>query len=151
MLKWVPSKSLSQAGASCSALTIPLLLCLTTPSRHLSETANIFLQPPALHSHGSVPLLPPHLCLALRGAAGSKLMYDYCEIESSFRQWQREWKGRGFGGRMAKTELKGAQTLFNTFSVELFCYLVQMNKITRWCFKPITSLPLLRAGNLVLH
>lgn len=32
---------------------------------------------------------------------------------------------------MAKTELKGAQTLFNTFSVELFCYLVQMNKITR--------------------
>lgn len=151
MLKWVPSKSLSQAGASCSALTIPLLLRLTTPSRHLSETANIFLQPPALHSHGSVPLLPPHLCLALRGAAGSKLMYDYCEIESSFRQWQSEWEGRGLGGRIAKTELKGAQTLFGMFSAELFCYLVQMNKITHWCFKPITSLPLLRAGNLVLH
>lgn len=32
----------SRAAASCSALTIPLLLRLTTPSRHLSETANIF-------------------------------------------------------------------------------------------------------------
>lgn len=84
------SKCSSECPPSCSALTIPLLLRLTTPSRHLSETANIFLQPPALHSHGSVPLLPPHLCLALRGAAGSKLMYDYCEIESSFRQWQSE-------------------------------------------------------------
>lgn len=150
MLKWMPSKSLCQAGASCSALAIPLLLRLTTPSRHLSETANIFLQPPALRSHGSVPLLPPHLCLALRGAASSKLMYDYCEIDSSFRQWQMEWERRGFGGRMANTELR-AQTLFGTFSAGLFSYLVQMNKITHWCFKPITSLPLLKAGNLALH
>lgn len=143
-----PSRS---AGASSSALTIPLLLRLTTPSRHLSETENIFLQPPALRSHGSVPLLPPHLCLPLPGAAGSKFMCDYCEIESSFKQWHREWEGRGFRGRMAKTELEGAQTLFGTFSAGLFCYLVQMNKITHWCFKPITSLPLLRAGNLVVH
>ena len=48
-------------------------------SKHLPRP-----QPPALHSHGSVPLLPPHLCLALRGAAGSKLIYDYCETELCF-------------------------------------------------------------------
>lgn len=48
-------------------------------SKHLPRP-----QPPALRSHGSVPLLPPHLCLALWGAAGSKLIYDYCEMEPCF-------------------------------------------------------------------
>lgn len=104
----------SRAGASCSALTIPLLLRLTTPSRHLSETANIFCSLQRWLAW-LCAALPPHLCLALRGAAGSKLMRDYCETEPGFRQWHREWEGRGFGGRMAKTELEGAQTLFGTF------------------------------------
>lgn len=83
-----PSPSLRQEQLLCSDHTF------APPSHHpepaLERDREHLLQPPALRSHGSVPLLPPHPCLALRGAAASKLMYDYCEIESSFRQWQRE-------------------------------------------------------------
>lgn len=66
-------------------------------------------------SHGSVPPLPPHLCRALRGAASSKLMYDCCEIESSFRQWQMEWEGKGFGREDGKDWARGGTDPFRYF------------------------------------
>lgn len=125
------------------------------PSHHpepaLERDREHLLQPPALRSHGSVPLLPPHLCRALRGAAASKLMCDYWEIQPSFRQWQREGEGRGFGGRWQRLSWRGHRPCSVLSVWGCVCYLVQMNKITHWCFKPITSLPLLKAGNLALH
>jgi len=78
-------KSLSQAAASRSALTVPLFLRLTTPSRHFSETANIFPDHSLQRSTHMAPCrFPPHLCLALQEAAGSKPIYGYCETELCF-------------------------------------------------------------------
>lgn len=87
-----------QKSCSVPSPWVPFFRRLTTPSWHFRETANILpgwiavLTVPA--SHDSVRLLPQHLCLALRRAAGFKLIYDYCEIELCFMFWQKEWEGR---------------------------------------------------------
>lgn len=110
-----------------SALTIPLFLRLTTPSRHLSETANIFRpQPPAPAHMALMLLLPPHLCLALRGAAGSKLIYDYCEMESCFMELQRDWEGRVWGEHSKDSTRGDADPFQQEFwcGAVLSCYLV---------------------------